>query len=112
MASIGVYGVLSYSASQRAREIGIRLALGASQADVRRLILQQGAGLVLGGIAIGLVGALAVTQAIGKFLLLATATEPLTFVTVTVLLMVVALLACYLSRVARDAGRSDGVAET
>jgi ABC-type antimicrobial peptide transport system permease subunit len=96
VASIGVYGVLSYSASQRAREIGIRLALGASQADVRRLILQQGATLVLAGIAIGLVGAIAVTQAISKFLMLATATEPLTFVAVTVLLLAIALLACYL----------------
>lgn len=96
VASIGVYGVLSYSASQRAREIGIRLALGASQVDVRRLILQQGVTLVLAGILIGLAGAVAVTQAIDKFLMLTTATEPLTFIGVTALLAAIALLACYL----------------
>ncbi len=96
VASIGVYGVLSYSASQRAREIGIRLALGASQADVRRLILRQGATLVAAGIVVGLAGAIAVTRAIRKFLLLAGATEPLMIGAVTVLLGAIALVACYL----------------
>ena len=96
VASVGVYGVLSYSASQRAKEIGIRLALGASQTDVGRLILRQGAVLVLAGIGVGLVGAIATTQVIGKFLLLATATEPLPLVGVTLLLAAIALVACYL----------------
>jgi predicted permease len=96
VASVGVYGVLSYSASQRAREIGIRLALGASQTDVGRLILRQGAVLVLAGIGVGLAGAIAITQIIGKFLLLSTATEPLPLVGVTLLLAVIALAACYL----------------
>jgi predicted permease len=95
VASVGVYGVLSYSASQRAREIGIRLALGASQTDVGRLILRQGAVLVLAGIGVGLAGAIAITQIIGKFLLLATATEPMPLAGVTVLLAAIALAACY-----------------
>ena len=96
VAAVGVYGVLSYSASQRAREIGIRLALGATQGDVGRLILRQGALLVLGGIGVGLIGAVAMTQVIGKFLLLATATEPLPLGLVTLTLAAIALAACYL----------------
>ena len=96
VAAVGVYGVLSYSASQRAREIGIRLALGASQGDVGRLILRQGALLVLAGIGVGLIGAIAMTQIIGKFLLLAAATEPLPLGLVTLMLAAIALAACYL----------------
>jgi predicted permease len=96
VASIGVYGVLSYSASQRAREIGIRLALGATQADVRRLIVRQGALLVFAGIALGLVLAVLVTRLIGKFLLIVSSTDPLTFGGVTTFLAAIALVACYL----------------
>ena len=70
VATIGVYGVLSYSASQRAREIGIRLALGATQANVRRLIVRQGATLVFAGIGAGLLIAFGVTRLLSKFLLL------------------------------------------
>jgi putative ABC transport system permease protein len=96
VASIGVYGVLSYSASQRAREIGIRLALGASRTDVRRLILRQGATLVGIGIALGLVAAIAITRAIEKLLLIVSGTDAMTFVGVTMFLSAIALLACYL----------------
>jgi predicted permease len=96
VASIGVYGVLSYSASQRAREIGIRLALGASRTDVRRLILRQGATLVGIGIGLGLVAAIAITRAIEKLLLIVSGTDAMTFVGVTMFLSAIALLACYL----------------
>lgn len=96
VAAVGVYGVLSYSASQRAREIGIRLALGATQANVRRLIVRQGATLVVAGIGVGLVLSVGVTRLIGKFLLLERATDPLTFAAVTAFLAAIALVACYL----------------
>ena len=96
LAVIGVYGVVSYQTSQREKEIGIRMALGAVPADVKRLVLGQGAGLVLAGAAVGLVISLAVTLALGRMLVMISTTDPLTFVVITVLLCASALLACYL----------------
>ena len=96
LAVIGVYGVVSYQTSQREKEIGIRMALGAVPADVKRLVLGQGAGLVLAGAAIGLVLSLAVTLALGRMLVMISATDPLTFGVITALLCASALLACYL----------------
>jgi putative ABC transport system permease protein len=102
---VGLYGVMSYSVAQRTNEIGIRMALGAQTRDVLRLIVAQGFKLVLVGLALGLVGALALTKIIASLLFGVTAKDPLTFAAVAVLLALVALLACYLP--ARRAARLD-----
>jgi putative ABC transport system permease protein len=96
LASIGMYGVISYSVAQRTREIGIRMALGARRNDVFRMILAQGARLAGLGIAIGLLCSLAVTRTLARFLYGVQPTDPLTFLSVSLLLVAVALLACYL----------------
>jgi putative ABC transport system permease protein len=88
--------VISYLVSERTHEIGIRLALGAQRIDVVRMILRQGLRLALAGVAVGLVGALAVSQLMGGLLYGVRPTDPLTFAVVTLLLIVVALLACYM----------------
>jgi predicted permease len=105
LAVVGVYGVVSYGASQRAREIGIRLALGAHPGDVRRLVLRQGARLVIAGVAAGLVVSVAVTRLLTRLLVLVGALDPLTFIVVTAALVTIALVACYLP--ARRAMRVD-----
>jgi predicted permease len=105
LAVIGVYGVVSYGAAQRTREIGIRMALGAEPRNVLSLVLRQGVFLVIGGVLVGLVGAAALTRVLSRFLLLASATDPLTFAAVTLLLAVIALAACYVP--ARRAMRVD-----
>jgi len=92
---IGIYGVISYTVSQRKREIGIRLALGAQSGDVVQMVLRQGATMALVGVAIGIVAAFGLTQLIRSLLFGVTAHDPLTFGLVAVLLMLVALLACY-----------------
>ena len=102
---VGVYGVVSYGATQRTREMGIRLALGADPGAVRGLILRQGAALVVAGIAAGLLITMVVTRTIGRFFVLVSAGDPLTLATVTGLLAVTACLACYLP--ARRAMRVD-----
>jgi len=107
LAVVGIYGVVSYSATQRVREIGIRLALGAEPADVRRLILRQGTLLVLAGIGAGLVVAALLTRVTTRFLLLVSTSDPATFAIVTAVLTSAALLACYLP--ARRAMRVDPV---
>ena len=96
LAIIGVYGVGSYRTAQRGREIGIRVALGAMPADVRRLVLRQGAGLVLSGLFAGLLVALAVSQALPKVIVLVSATDPITFVITPIIVTITALVACYL----------------
>ena len=102
---VGLYGVMSYSVAQRTNEIGIRMALGAQTNDVLRLIVAQGFKLVLFGLGLGLLGALASMTLISSLLFGVTWKDPLTFVVVTLLLGFVALLACYVP--ARRATRLD-----
>jgi len=96
LATIGMYGVISYSVAQRTQEIGVRIVLGARPRNVFQMVLGQGVRLAVAGIAIGLVAALAVTRVMNSFLYGVDATDPLTFVAVSLLLLGVALLACYI----------------
>ena len=93
---IGIYGVMSYTVSQRKHEIGIRLALGAQGGDVMQMVLRQGAKLALVGVLIGIAAAFALSRLMANLLFGVTAHDPLTFVAVAALLILVALLACYL----------------
>jgi predicted permease len=95
LASVGIYGVISYSVTQRTREIGVRMALGAERRDVLRLVMGQGAKLALTGALIGLGASWALTRWIEGLLFNVSATDPATFVIIALSLMVVALLACY-----------------
>lgn len=95
LVAIGLYGVLSASVSERIREIGVRLALGAQRRDVLYLILRQGLTLTLAGVSVGLLASWAVTRLLTNLLFDVSATDPLVFAGVTFLLIVVALLACY-----------------
>ena len=96
LAAVGIYGVLSFSVAQRTHEIGIRLALGARPDDVCRMVIRQGMRLVLIGGSIGLAGALALTRLMSTLLFGIKPGDPVTFATVTSLLIGIAWLACYL----------------
>jgi len=105
LAAIGIYGVMAYSVAQRTQEIGVRMALGARQHHVLRLVIGQSLGMLLTGAVIGLAGAFALTRLMRTLLFEITATDPLTYVSVIALLTVVALLACYIP--ARRAAKVD-----
>jgi putative ABC transport system permease protein len=105
LATAGVFGVMAYSVSRRTREIGVRIALGAGSGDVLKMILSQGMRTIFIGVAIGIIGSLALTRTVASLLFGVTATDPVTFGGVTLLLVGAALLACYLP--ARRATRVD-----
>lgn len=105
LAIVGVYGVLSYSVSQRTQEFGVRMALGARPRDVRRMMIWQGVSLAAWGTAFGVLGALGITRIIGSLLYDVTSTDPVSFGVVTALMLAVAAAAAYLP--ARRATRVD-----
>src|SRR6266699_2983915 len=96
LATAGVFGVMAYSVSRRTREIGVRVALGAGSGDVLRMILSQGLRTICIGVAMGIAGSLALTRAVESLLFGVTATDPVTFGGVTLLLVGAALVACYI----------------
>lgn len=96
LASIGIYGVLSYLVGQRIQEIGVRMALGARRSDVLKLVLRDGARMIFTGIVIGIVLAIGLTRLMSSVLFGVSPTDPLTFAAVAVLLSLIALLACYI----------------
>lgn len=96
LAVVGVYGVTSYGVQQRTREIGVRLALGAGQRDILKLILRSGMALALAGVVIGITGALVLTRLMSSLLFDVGTTDARTFIVVPVVLLAVALLACYI----------------
>ena len=103
LAAIGLYGVLSYSVAQRVREIGIRMALGARPENLLAMIVGRGLGMTLVGVILGLAGAFVLTRLMEHLLYGISATDPLTFISIAVLLTAVASMACYLP--ARRASR-------
>jgi putative ABC transport system permease protein len=105
LGSVGIYGVVSYSVAQRTREIGIRMALGARQQEVLMLVVGQGVKLALAGVAIGIAGGLMLTRLMSELLYGVHATDPMTYGAVAVLLLLVALAACFIP--ARRAMRVD-----
>ena len=107
LSSIGIYGVISYLVSQRTREFGIRIALGAQRRDILRMVLGHGANMALIGVALGLLGALGLTRLMSGLLFGISATDPITFLVVACLLTLVALAACYIP--ARRATRVDPI---
>ena len=96
LSAVGIYGVMSYSVGQRTHEIGVRMALGARQLDVLKLVVRQGMSLVGIGISVGLIGAIALTRVIATLLFGVGTKDPTTFLVVAMLLAIVAFIACYI----------------
>jgi ABC-type antimicrobial peptide transport system permease subunit len=107
LATVGIYGVISYAVSQRTREIGVRMALGANPRDVLRLILGEGLKLVLAGVALGIIAALAMTRLLTTLLYGVSVTNPVIFLSVVLILVAVSLAACFVP--ARRAMRVDPI---
>ncbi len=113
LATLGIYGIISYSVAQRTREVGIRMALGALQKDILRMVIGQGMFVVIVGLALGLALSFALTRVLTSSLLElelplpVSAIDPLTFAGVTILLALVALVACYIP--ARRATKVDPI---
>jgi predicted permease len=105
LAGIGLFGLVSYSVARRTNEIGVRMALGAQKRDVVNMVVRQGLDLLLLGLAIGIAGALALTRFLSSLLYGVKPTDPLTFIAVSLILIAVALLACYIP--ARRAAKVD-----
>jgi len=105
IATCGIYGLMAYAVTQRRREIGVRMALGAERGDVIRLVLGRALRIVGIGVIVGLVGALGATRVLQRFLFGVTPTDPIVFMMVTLLLMGVGLLAAWLP--ARRAAKVD-----
>jgi putative ABC transport system permease protein len=95
LAAIGLYGVMAYSVTQRRTEIGIRMALGATREDILRLVLRRGSALAFTGAAIGLLSSMAASRLLSSMLFAVSPKDPTTFFAVAVLLLSVALAACY-----------------
>lgn len=108
LASFGLYGVIAHSVRQRTPEIGIRMALGATRGDVLAAVLREGCKLTIVGSVVGLIGALALTRVVAIFLYDVSPTDPVTFASTSLLLIGIALLACYVP--ARRAARIDPMA--
>ena len=96
MSAAGIYGVTAYSVTQRTHEFGIRMALGAQVGDVLKMIIRQGMRLISAGIVIGLLASVVLTRLLKSLLFGVSVTDPLTFIAITLLLALVALLACYI----------------
>jgi ABC-type antimicrobial peptide transport system permease subunit len=107
LASVGIYGVVSYVAGQRTQEIGVRIAMGAQRSEVLRMVLAQGAAMAAFGLVIGLVAALALTRLMATMLFAISAADPLTYLCVVALLFVVSMAACWMP--ARRASRLNPV---